>query len=602
MAHSPKPPPPPPLAAAPLPAPSEAESEAPSPAADSAANLSALVVGTYQLFGYNATTDFAVTLDECLSSCADLPPDCGSWRRGDNVTGCAGACAPGSGRVVAPSTPAFDAAARDAFAAAMRSAVGVSQVHVLDVAPVVAKLPGGGDCSGGLTTVVGSPTNGYYGYRLVAPVTYFPCPLRQGVKVAFGIPTALPEAARVVQLVNSATSWTAANLKPPDAFESGGMLVYYLEAAGLHALVRASAAQPYGLVGGGASIVVPGAPLPNVEPPPGMTWVSPPPPPPPITPAEECPGFPGNCAAGTSGQCQDPSTLACFSAAPGGGSCWQAGARLCVPMPVPPLPNGFGGPSPPSPPPGGQNWWTSPPPPPPPALNAAQMQWHTRGRWRYGVPRVNTDISWSAAETACRGLGGHLTSIDSAEEGSFIASEVLPNYFCQSSSNRPCYSYTSEQCPQGSCNCAAYGWIGLYLNITTRRWGWSDGSPLRYAAWGCAGAPADVFTDTSGAARPYAIISNGGQLGCAGGARPAVGTASAGSWTNYGFSPNNALAFGRFMTGGAGSACDADAAIYRATDTMSPNGQQYGAQSYGAGQPCAAGATAVNSYVCKLPA
>ena len=120
-----------------------------------------------------------------------------------------------------------------------------------------------------------------------------------------------------------------------------------------------------------------------------------------------------------------------------------------------------------------------------------------------------------------------------------------------------------------------YAWIGLGLNLGTKRWGWVDGSRLNHSAWAC-GGPTDVFSDLGGAALPVAVMSNGGPLrgSCASQQQPnqtgppsARGTSasnSRGLWTNDGFSLGGGgncpgapaaypsclphYAFGRFMT------------------------------------------------------
>jgi hypothetical protein len=340
-----------------------------------------------------------------------------------------------------------------------------------------------------------------------------------------------------------------------------------------------------------------------------------PPPPPPLAQMGSCPGWPGSCAAGTSGRCQDPATLICYANAPGTDACWQGGAVLCAHAPPPPLP-------PPVAPPPLQ---LPPPLPPAPPSDARQYTWNTRGAFKYGRPRLTPSpaLGWAAAERACVVVGGHLASVHSADEAAFIATTVLPEFYCTAPADpQGCWNGCEMRCPAAptcaaGCGCAVYAWLGLQLDLRSRRWNWTDGSALDYSAWAC-GAPADIFADLSGTARPFALLSNGGALApCAAGSAPVgpSGDAAAGLWSNNGFAFSSQLqtgwsqasaswlapAYGKLMAGGAQqAACSEDglgAAPYE-QDAYNSASSPY-ARNFPYDTSCLY--TSSMSYVCKVP-
>ena len=73
-------------------------------------------------------------------------------------------------------------------------------------------------------------------------------------------------------------------------------------------------------------------------------------------------------------------------------------------------------------------------------------------------------ITWSAAEANAEGLGGHLVSVHSGAESSFLQSLVSSG-----SAGETTYGYYRGP------------WIGGAL--TSGSWGWSDGSPFNYRNW-----------------------------------------------------------------------------------------------------------------------
>ena len=609
--------------------------------------------GVYWLWGYNASSDVAVSVEACVARCRDVPPTC--------PDSCSNVCLPGSGTVAADApAPELGVPELAAFVRALAHAGGVPVGHasLLSIQAISFSLAGATMASQREAEVCGNnfgsalrslgwrstPCSGWQPYYGSAPpsclaaVQYQACPLRYGALIAFQLraPSALAPA--VVANLRSAfalTGQTTAgnSYSNVQSLTVASTFVTLMQAAGLAALDLVvplprtyvnGQQQGYGYLDLSGSEGLLGQL--HVTSTPATTdsaeaWYAPPPyaqwsltprqlAPPPMAPLGSCPGWPGSCAAGTTGRCQDPATRICYAATPGADACWQGGTQLCALTPPPPSPLPAAPLLPPPP-------VASPPPPP---SDARTYVWSTRGAFKYGRPRQSPapPLGWAAAESACVAVGGHLASVHSADEAAFIATTVLPDFYCAAPANPQCWNGCAMSCPAAptcasGCGCAVYAWLGLQLELAGRRWSWTDGSALDYTAWAC-GAPADLFADTSGSARPFALMSNGGALrACASGSPPVErsGVAVAGLWTNHGLrvpgqdsynAPASSLApaFGKFMAGGAQAVCSTNVspALY-GSDMPYNAASNINYRDFPYDQGCLY--TSSTTFVCKVP-
>jgi len=76
---------------------------------------------------------------------------------------------------------------------------------------------------------------------------------------------------------------------------------------------------------------------------------------------------------------------------------------------------------------------------------------------------------WNASETFCQSINGHLASIHSADELTFIMNFNYPA--------------NSEYWP----------WIGLFSKDNEKTWQWTDGTPTDFLPWG----PGEPYVDTN---------------------------------------------------------------------------------------------------------
>lgn len=633
----------------------------------------ASIAGVYQLWGYTALNDRAVSLSDCLANCSDTPPSCGA------ADGCARACRPGSGAVAAPAArgspgpaPLFDGAALENFTEALAYAAGDwkrGQALVLSVAPV---LYSSFDCRTGAVEVTGyrdpsqqlgvsSPgpcdpaslaadvcrddvpglawlldggdgqlrdpryiTNGGCTAGRCA-VAYLPCEYTYGVRIAFSVETMESNAAAAVEFLSRALNVTEATSAADSAgLKTAGLsgpFLTALQAAGFGSLQLkwmdplrsnefSSVPRPaFGLLG--ELRVTSERPANDTAwwsspppPPPGWRyrlWLAPQAPQPPPPAASVCAGWPGSCASGTAGRCQDPHTRLCYEPAPGTDVCWQGGTALCQASPSPPPaplvpPRPPPAPPPAKPPPPGFRF--SPPkspPPPPTPVSAGDFTWVRMGGFKYGRPNaapvsnnpasLSLGVTWAEAERRCVSLGGHLLSVHSQAESDFVTSSLLTG-------SGVCGPQPpGAQCGCSACRCAVYAWLGLRLDLDTKRWGWTDGTPLDFVKWGCGGAPADVFSrnrSSSALVRPYAVINGGGaRVGCrGGGAGGPVDVSSAdepaGAWSNVGMLPLPQQwardlvtpAYGKFADGVRAACTSATAPpVADDTDVVRPTGR-----------------------------
>jgi hypothetical protein len=620
----------------------------------------AYIGGVYQLWGYNATSDVAVSVEECVARCRDIPPGCGA-----GTGSCGDTCLPGSGTVVADApAPELGLTELSAFMRALAHAGGVPPRHVslLSITPVTYSLASAmlttqeaANICGTRRTLGWFSTQGYSDpgcsqqnrwrpVSCLAAVGYYACPYRHGAHIAFQLQTPSALAPAVLANLRSAFQLTGmVNSVSPYGSNSVSSLtvastfVTLMQAVGLSALdlavpaPRAYQNNMYGnyltlnlndFEGLRGELHVTGTPATTDS---AQKWLAPPPPawpfaevpprqPPPPPALGSCPGWPGSCAAGTSGRCQDPVTRICYANAPGTDACWQSSAVLCAHAPPPPSPP----PVAPLPPP---VQLLSPPPPP---SDARQYAWSTRGAFKYGRPRLTPSpaLGWAAAERACVAVGGHLASVHSEEEAAFIATTVLPDFYCSAPANPQCWNGCAMTCPDAStcaagCGCAVYAWLGLQLDLRSRSWNWTDASALDYSAWAC-GAPADIFADLSGTARPFALLSNGGALACGvrGAPRIPSGDPAAGLWSNSGFAFNGqfegnsypqtsasslAPAYGKFMAGGSQQACSEDGLGAAPYEYDAPYNSATGSYPRNFQYDAACLYTSSMSYVCKVP-
>ena len=104
-----------------------------------------------------------------------------------------------------------------------------------------------------------------------------------------------------------------------------------------------------------------------------------------------------------------------------------------------------------------------------PSISQA-YDWKTYNGHEYAV--TNTWESWMAAESEAVIQGGHLVTINDADENSWVA-ETFKNYYIEDK--------------YGEYGAAAVN-IGYYLNPTTGQWGWISGETSTYTslypAWG----------------------------------------------------------------------------------------------------------------------
>ena len=226
-------------------------------------------------------------------------------------------------------------------------------------------------------------------------------------------------------------------------------------------------------------------------------------------------------------------------------------------------------------------------------------------------------------------------SFSSQDELDFVRYSVIPPSTACAAQQGGWYAATNGQqtycttqggCPSG-CGPTGGAWIGLFYNVSTSSWLWTDGTPVTYSNWNC-NASVDVV---GGGGAPFAMMSSGGALVNMYTMKPASPTITPtsatlnpaanaycnaaasylGLWSNTGFcssvSPSypyaqapgtapspystatGAVAYGKFMDGGAAKACIPGSTVF--TAETSYQGTNYN---------CPANSAAL-SYVCKVP-
>ncbi len=110
-----------------------------------------------------------------------------------------------------------------------------------------------------------------------------------------------------------------------------------------------------------------------------------------------------------------------------------------------------------------------------PALAQQAVQWRVEdggnGHW-YRVVAVMPFVTWSAADSAARSTGGHLASIGSAAENSFVRNLAV----------------ATPNAVRSTSGIAVGPWIGASRDPQSGQFRWSSGEPWAFSAW-CGGEP-----------------------------------------------------------------------------------------------------------------